>query len=328
MSAKNIYWQSDEKYLKKQLLNLSKPQLTKLCKTKKVSLSSNKHDMVNALIKKVQNKRKKKKKKKNNKHISQKSIPSVKSKHIPIQQSSQTETKEEKCHSNDTESTINMPYKIKERKVRLLGWGSAKISLDLLIIGYLHNYIDDYSNTYPIEIMYFIRRFCDDTRCLTFDVCKNQYRKCVKDWGSLIERGVYNSPCYQGMRPSKALFGSPLGLTEGVHEWKIKIKQASEASIGITSANTLGQFTFGGYAYYVSCSTSGVKLNENTISDKRWKTDDIITFNLNFPLSTITVSVDKTDISAEIMIEKWCKYYPFIQSEANNSKFILVGYTC
>eukprot|EP01084_Bolivina_argentea_P062368 114034_1 len=226
--------------------------------------------------------------------------------------------------------------KLKEKKVRLLGYATTKISLDLLIIGYLHCYIDEYSHTYPFEIMYVIRRFYDDARCLTFDICKMQYRKCVKHWGSVIERGVYNNV---SQKPSKILFGSPLGITEGIHKWKIKIKQSTDATIGIVLNETLGVFSISrvwGPKYYIHAqevSINGVIIyggdtQRKRISMKKWKKDTIIAFCLNCHLWTFTISIEKTNVSEKLSVAKNRKYYPFIQSEANNSKYLLVGYEC
>ena len=50
MSTKTIDWKSDATILKKALLKLTKAQLIKLCKSKKVSSNGTKQDMINRLI--------------------------------------------------------------------------------------------------------------------------------------------------------------------------------------------------------------------------------------------------------------------------------------
>ena len=66
MATKAIDWTVEDKSLRMQLMKLSKPQLTKLCKTKRVPAKPSKLEMVNALIEKNQKRKQKIEEKKKN----------------------------------------------------------------------------------------------------------------------------------------------------------------------------------------------------------------------------------------------------------------------
>eukprot|EP01084_Bolivina_argentea_P158935 276825_1 len=110
------------------------------------------------------------------------------------------------------------------------------LKMEYLVYGYINN-IDDYDETYPAELYFIIMRFYDKRKWLKFDICKSKYKKCLTSYGTVIERGEYNVK-YQQIRESKILFGSSVGFNKGSHEWKIKIKQATNALIGVVSDDT------------------------------------------------------------------------------------------
>eukprot|EP01084_Bolivina_argentea_P284588 487794_1 len=98
MSTSKINWKLNDKALRKELLKLSKPQLIKLCKIRKVSINGNKQEIVNALLKK--NGKKKKTKSLKSKKTTQPSPPKS------------VEVKDQK--SNDTSNTSPNETKYKQ----------------------------------------------------------------------------------------------------------------------------------------------------------------------------------------------------------------------
>ena len=120
MTAKNIDWKLDNGSLKKQLLKLTKPQLIKLCKKKKISATGSKQEMVNALIKRNGSKKANKSKSKSKE---KKSAPPgldqlVRAKSIEIQQSLEKD-KNDNNNNNDIvkpKSRVSKDEQVQETK--------------------------------------------------------------------------------------------------------------------------------------------------------------------------------------------------------------------
>eukprot|EP01083_Nonionella_stella_P023535 65144_1 len=222
-------------------------------------------------------------------------------------------------------------FRKEEVMMKVSGYAATAISLDVLVNGFV-NICFSYRQKYPREILYIIRRYFDPTRSLTFDVCKRQYKRCVKENGTVIERGKYQS---QSQQPCRILFASPQGYNQGIHEWKIKVMQSTDASMGIVSEGTLGHWRFQdcwGPKYYIwSGLVIGKQGEASRITDsERWEKGDVIVFCLNCKGKyqwTLTIQIEDKKKYEVMSIQMNRTYYPFIQCEANHSQYYLVGYS-
>ena len=278
--------QKDANYTRQDLMKLSLKDLQKICKKNKFKSKKNatKMDMINVII--CSSKKKKKNKKKNEL--------------TPSQQG------------------------------------------EYLASRYMRN-VTKYSRPrqkYDHQLTIIIAEYIGHELFMCFDVCPSKYDKDIRANGKIIQRGMYtfghsvtrcsrrggNTKMRQKQEYSRdnvwILYGSSMGMDEGIHEWNIKvIKYDEDKSIndefGVTDNISLcrGQNHWGFKKENVYSSRVG-----------NIKQDDVIKLILNCDTGTLSFRIDDRNINGVINLRLNCKFYPVILSKCNKTKYKLLNH--